>query len=129
MIKYDIIYILQCRRPRFDSWVKEIPWRRHRLHTPVFLGFPGGPDSIDSACNVGNLGSIPRLGRSLARGARQATVQWGHKELDMTERLSIAQCNIHNIYYMMHNIYLYIHYIIHNIPACVCVCIISHNCN
>ena len=33
---------LQCRRPQFDSWVRKIPWRRDRLSTPVFLGFPGG---------------------------------------------------------------------------------------
>ena len=26
--------------------------------------FPGGSDSKESACNVGNLGSIPGLGRS-----------------------------------------------------------------
>ena len=28
-----------ARRPRFDSWVRKIPWRRERLPTPVFLGF------------------------------------------------------------------------------------------
>ena len=39
------------------------PWRRDRLPTPVFLGFPGGSDSKESACNVGDLGSIPWLGR------------------------------------------------------------------
>ena len=27
-------------------------------------GFPGGLDSKESACNVGDLGSIPRSGRS-----------------------------------------------------------------
>ena len=27
---------------RFNSWVGKIPWRRDRLSTPVFLGFPGG---------------------------------------------------------------------------------------
>ena len=27
------------RRPRFDSWVGKIPWRRDRLPTPVF--WPG----------------------------------------------------------------------------------------
>ena len=26
----------------FDPWVRKIPWRRDRLPTPVFLGFPGG---------------------------------------------------------------------------------------
>ena len=29
-----------------------------------WLGFPGGSDSKESACNVGELGSIPGLGRS-----------------------------------------------------------------
>ena len=33
------------------------------LPTPVFLGFPGGSDSQESACNAGDLGSIPGLGR------------------------------------------------------------------
>ena len=31
---------------------------------PVFLGFPGGSDSKESAYNVGDLGLIPGLGRS-----------------------------------------------------------------
>ena len=33
---------LQCRRPWFDSWVGKLSWRRDRLPTPVFLGFPDG---------------------------------------------------------------------------------------
>ena len=62
-----------------------------RLPTPVFLGFPGGSDGKESTCNVGDLGSIPELGRSpggghgnplqcsclenpLGRGASQAIV-------------------------------------------------------
>ena len=32
--------LLPCRRPQFDSWVGKIPWRRDRLLTPIFLGFP-----------------------------------------------------------------------------------------
>ena len=28
---------LQCRRPRFDSWVGKIPWRRKWQPAPVFL--------------------------------------------------------------------------------------------
>ena len=39
-------------------------WRRDRLPTPVFLGFPGGSADKESACNAGDLGSIPELGRS-----------------------------------------------------------------
>ena len=30
----------------------------------LFLGFPGGSDGKETACNVGDLGSTPGLGRS-----------------------------------------------------------------
>ena len=48
--------------------VRKIPWRRNRLPTPVFLGFPYGSTGKESACNAGDLGSIPRLGRSPGEG-------------------------------------------------------------
>ena len=32
------------------------------------LGFPGGSDSKESACNAGDPGSIPELGRSPGEG-------------------------------------------------------------
>ena len=32
------------------------------------MGFPGGSASKESACNVGDLGSIPGLGRSPVEG-------------------------------------------------------------
>ena len=84
---------LQCRRPWFNSWFGKIHWRRDRLPTLVFLGFPGGSDGKESTCNAGDLGLIPGLGRSpgegkgyplqysclensVDRGAWQATVQW-----------------------------------------------------
>ena len=38
------------------------------LPIPVFLGFPGGLAGKESACNVGDLGSIPGLGRSPGEG-------------------------------------------------------------
>ena len=60
--------ILQCRRPGFDSWVGKICWRRDRLPTLVFLGFPGGSAGKESTCNVGDLSSIPGLGRSPGEG-------------------------------------------------------------
>ena len=79
-------------------WVGEIPWKRDRLPTPVFIGFPGGSDGKESACNAGDLGSIPGLGRCprggmathssiLARGVSEQRSllcyrPWGHKELD-----------------------------------------------
>ena len=42
----------------------KIRWKRDRLPTPMFLGFPGGSAGKESACIVGDLGSIPGLGRS-----------------------------------------------------------------
>ena len=44
------------------------PWRRDRLPTPVFLGFPGSLAGKESVCNVGDLGSIPGFGRSPGEG-------------------------------------------------------------
>ena len=68
----------------------------------VFGDFPGGSDGKESACNVGDPGWIPGSGRcsgegtgyplqysclenSMDRGAWQATVHGGHKELDATK--------------------------------------------
>ena len=58
---------LQCRRPRFNPWVKKIPWRKKWQPTPVLLSgkFHGQ--------------------RSLAGYS-----PWDHKELDMTERLTLS---------------------------------------
>ena len=58
----------QCRRLGFNPWVGKIPWRRVWQLTLVFWGFPGGSDSKASACNVGDLCSIPGLGRSPGEG-------------------------------------------------------------
>ena len=69
------------------------------------MGFPGGSDGKESACNAGDLGLIPGLGR-FPGGGNGNPVQysglenpheqrslagyspWGHKESDLTERLS-----------------------------------------
>ena len=58
----------RCKRRRFDPWVGRFSWRRDRLPTPVFLGSPGGSDIKASACNAGDLGLIPGLGRSPGEG-------------------------------------------------------------
>ena len=60
---------LHCRRPQFDSWVRKIGWRRDRLPTPVFLGFPCGSAGKESTCNVGDLGSIPGEGKGYLPGS------------------------------------------------------------
>ena len=46
----------------------KICWRRDRLPTPAFLAFPGGLAGKESACNAGDLGSIPGFGKSLEDG-------------------------------------------------------------
>ena len=87
---------MQCRRPWFDSWVRKICCRRDKLRTPVFLGFPGGSAGKESACNAGDLGSIPGLGRSPGEGKgyplqysglenSMDCVACGVTELDMTD--------------------------------------------
>ena len=66
------------------------------------MGFPGGSDGKESACNVGDSGSMPVLGRSPGGGhgnplqysglenlhgqrSPSGYSPWGCKELDMTE--------------------------------------------
>ena len=72
-------------------------WPRFDLCSRTLMGCPGGSDGKESACNVGDLGSIPGLGRSpgegngnsfqysclenpMVRGAWQAVVHGGCKE-------------------------------------------------
>ena len=59
---------LQCRRCWFESWVGKILWRRERLLTPVFLDFPCGSAGKKSDGSVGDLSSIPGLGRYPGEG-------------------------------------------------------------
>ena len=88
---------LQCRRPWFNSCWK-ICWKRDRLPTPVFLGFPCGSASKKSAYSVGDLSSIPGLGRSSGEG-KDYPLQYsglenfsplGYKELDRTEQFLLS---------------------------------------
>ena len=62
-----------------DSWVRAIPWKRDRLPTPVFLGFPCGSAGKESACNVGDLGLIPGLGRSPGEGKIDLNLKSGEQ--------------------------------------------------
>ena len=48
--------------------IRKICWRRDRLPTPVSLGFPCDSAGKESACNVGDLGLIPGLGRFPGEG-------------------------------------------------------------
>ena len=56
------------RETWFRSLLWEDPLEKGRLPTPAFLGFPGGSAGEESACNVGDLGSISVLRRSSGEG-------------------------------------------------------------
>ena len=83
------IPLSQCRGPGFDTW------------SGNWSIFPGGSDGKASACNVGDPGSIPGLGRSPGGGNGQPLTvfwpgefhglcsPWGSKDSDKTEQLSL----------------------------------------
>ena len=68
--------------------------------TYIHKGFPCDSAGKESACNAGDLGSIPGLGRSPGEGkgyplqcsgpgeSHGLYSPWGHEELDTTEQLS-----------------------------------------
>ena len=63
---------------KFPVWFLggEDPQRRDRLPTPVFLGFLCGSAGKKSACNVGDLGLIPGLGRFSGEGKIPWRREW-----------------------------------------------------
>ena len=67
-----------------ETLVGKFPWRRVRLPAPVFLGSPGGFDGKESACSAGDLGSVPKLGRSPGEG-NDNSVQYSCLENPWTE--------------------------------------------
>ena len=77
----------------------------------MHVGFAGGSDIKESACNVGDPGSIPGLGRSPAVGngyplqypclkkshgqrSLKSYSPWGCKELDPTEQLTLSLSDV-----------------------------------
>ena len=86
---------LQCRRHRFDPWVRRIPWRRKWQPTPVFL---------------------PR--KSQGQSSLVGLNPWGFEESDPTEQTH-TYTHTHTVYLSIYiHIYIYTH-----IPICVCMCI------
>ena len=112
----------------FNSWVRKILWRRDRLPTPVFSGFPCGSAGKESACNVGDLGLIPGLGRSPGEGKDyplqysglencmdSIVSPWGPKELDMTEQSLVRHYSLSHhptLFYQNTYIYIYIFFLL-----------------
>ena len=56
----------------FDPWVRNIPWRKQWLPTPVFL-----------------------LGESLGQRSQADYSPWGRKESDRTEQLTLSHSHTH----------------------------------
>ena len=103
------------------------------------MGFPGGSDSKESACNTGDLGVIPGWGRSPGGGhgnplqyyclenphgqrSLAGCSPWGCKESDRTERPSRAHTHI----YIEIDVYIFV---CMYVCACgvygVCLCYMS----
>ena len=80
-----------------DSWVRKIHWRRDRLPTPVFLGFPCGSAGKKICLQCRRPGFNPWVGKIFWRRERLPTPGfgpgefyglyslWGCKESDTTE--------------------------------------------
>ena len=56
-----------------------------RLPTPVFLGFSGSSAGKESACNAGDLGSTPGLGRVPGEGKGYSLQYSGFENSDPGE--------------------------------------------
>ena len=85
----------QCRRPRFNSWVWKIHWRRDRPLTPVFLGCPCGSAGKESpamqdtwVCSLG-WEDLLEKGKATHSCILAWRIPWS--KLDTTETLSLSR--------------------------------------
>ena len=92
-----------CLISLFEALLTELGSVPAVLPTPVFLGFPCGSAGKESACSVGDLGSIPGLGKSPGEGKgyplqysglensiHRLYSPWDCNEFVPTERLSLS---------------------------------------
>ena len=80
------------------EWASIVRLEVPRMWMAPRMGFPGASDGKESACNAGDLGSIPRWGRSPGKGngsplqysCRENSMDrgWGREESDTTEWLN-----------------------------------------
>ena len=112
-----------CPEQFSSSWLKWMPmvfasWKSAYyiltfrcvcLCVRVLDPLPGGSAGKESACNVGDLGSIPGMGRTPGEGKGYPLQHsglekspWGRKESDTIERLSLSPGNrqVYSAYYM-----------------------------
>ena len=108
LLSREVFYLLiACTNCDFKFILKNlhtILYRSKHINVYNIWASPGGSDGKDSACNAGNPGSIPGLGRSLKKEmATHSSIlawkipwqrslagysPWDHKELDTPERLT-----------------------------------------
>ena len=104
--------LLQMTWFHFFLWLSNILLYMYTMHLyPFIMAFPGGLEGKESACNAGDLGLIPGLGRAFRegngyplqysclenskdRGVWRATVTWVTKELDRTEQLTLTHSSV-----------------------------------
>ena len=78
------------------------------------VGFPGGPAGKESACNAGDLGSIPGLGRFPGEGSSYP-LQYSDLENSMdciVHRVAKSRTQLSNF-----------HFQTSHMQVCVCVCV------
>ena len=82
----------------------------------LVAGLPCGSAGKESACNEGDLGLIPGLGRSPGGGNSYPLQNpglensmdyspWGHKQSDMTDLLSLSESKAH---FLSENVHLFL---------------------
>ena len=76
---------------------REDQLRKDRLPTPVFLGFPCDSAGQESACNAGDLGFIPGLGRCPGEG-KGYPFQYSGLENSLDPQSRIQLSNFHSLY-------------------------------
>ena len=86
-----------------------IRWRRDRLPTPVFLGFPCGSASKESSCNAENLRLIPGLGRSPAE-EKSYPLQYSGLENSMdciVHGVTKSRTRLSNVHFTIYPVQMY----------------------
>ena len=71
MVQWLALHLPPCRGCRFDPWLgskNPTCLVAKKTHTHTHMGFPCGSTDKESACNAGDLGSTPGLGRSPGEG-------------------------------------------------------------
>ena len=88
----------------FPGWLTLLPSKLTTSYPPFspqaspdsapIWGFPGGSDSKDSACNAGDVGSIPGSGRSSGKGNGNPLQDFG---LENSKDRRAWQATIHGV--------------------------------